>query len=208
MYFPLKTYQNHQKYRLSIVSILFISLAVTVTVSPPAQASIIAFQLNFNVLSGSTTLGGKTVDSGTPFIGTFSFDSDNLVQPITTVAQNQFSMNFILDGMNFNATNTLDTLEIQKLFSTQPDEITRLRNGIVTLDSNPSDFISFSNTGSPPSFLVGNGSTNANGNYTITSLGAVPLPAALLLFMSGLPGILFLKRQSINQLSTTNNQLA
>ncbi len=174
-----------------------ILMALIILGVSPVQAALLGFQLNFNVTSGSTTLGGKIVDSLNPFTGMFTFDSDNLIQPVTTVAQNQFLIDFTIDGMTFSATNSLASIEIQKLFGTQPNEITRLRNGLVTLNGNTNDFISFSNTGSPPTFSAANGINSVSGNYTITSLGVVPLPGTAILFVSALAGLFTFKRKYV-----------
>lgn len=190
--------QDNYKHRNSssssvLIKIAFISLIFLVI--QPAHASLLGFQLNFNVVSGSTTLGGKTIDSDNPFTAAFIFDSDDIIQPLTTVGVNQFSMDFSIGGMEFSALNTLGTIQIQKLFGTGPNDITRLQNGLVTFNNNANEFVSFTNTGSPPNFFAGNGSSSAFGNYTITSLGTVPIPAAVYLFLTGLSGLFVIRKK-------------
>jgi hypothetical protein len=156
--------------------------AITLSLLAVSPATAVTLDLASAVLTGGATLSGNSIKFDANTAGetaTFSFASvPGELLSINVTGQNNSSsfFNFLIDAGNGIFVSLASNINFGSGFNT------------ITLPS-------FVDAGTIDRLQIVNGGTNSGGQISGVAVNVVPLPAAIMLFMSGLAGMFLVGRR-------------
>jgi hypothetical protein len=156
--------------------------AITLSLLAVSPATAVTLDLASAVLTGGATLSGNSIKFDANTAGetaTFSFASvPGELLSINVTGQNNSSsfFNFLIDAGNGIFVSLASNINFGSGFNT------------ITLPS-------FVDAGTIDRLQIVNGGTNSGGQISGAAVNVVPLPAAIMLFMSGLAGMFLVGRR-------------